>query len=155
MLMNSVITSLMRVKNFINVWLTQQFDSGVHASTRLCVCSWWTLWTYSVTEINLVIYFQWLVPCLLLNCSIELVCKSYVEQQLLCCSFQSPAFYMVETTILRCGGLYCYCLVYKVFLHICWKFDENTCTITQIMTNNVRFLFSRSQCIMPHYRAGA
>ena len=44
-----------------------------------------------------------------------------------------------------CGGLYCYYLVYKVFLHICWKFDENTCTITQIMTKNLR-PFSHSQC---------
>ena len=41
-----------------------------------------------------------------------------------------------------CGGLYCYYLVYKVFLHICGKFDENTCTITQIMTKNAQFLFS-------------
>jgi len=65
-------------------------------STRLCVCSGWTLWTYSVTEINLMIYFEWLVPCLLLNCKHRnFLCKSYVEQQLFCCSFQSPAFYKV------------------------------------------------------------
>jgi len=97
MLMNSVIASWMRGKNLINVWLTQPFDSGVQCmSTRLCVCSGWTLWTYSVTEINLVIYFQWLVPCLLFNCKHQsFFGKSYVEQQLFSCSFQSPAFYKV------------------------------------------------------------
>jgi len=37
MLMNSVIASLMRGKNLINVWLMQQFDSGVHVYTLVCL----------------------------------------------------------------------------------------------------------------------
>ena len=40
----------------------------------------------------------------------------------------------------------CYCFLYEVFLHICWKCDENTHTVTQIMKKNARFLF-RLQCI--------
>jgi len=34
---NSVIASLMRGKNFINAWLTQQFDSGVHVYALVCL----------------------------------------------------------------------------------------------------------------------
>jgi len=39
MLMNSVsvIASLMRGNNLINVWLTQQFDSGVHVYALVCL----------------------------------------------------------------------------------------------------------------------
>ena len=85
-------------------------------SMRLCVCSGWTLWTYSVIEMNLVVYFEWLVPYLLLNCI-----KHRVFLQKLCwaTAVLLQHFTRYETTIVRCGGLYCYCLVYKVFLHIC------------------------------------
>jgi len=88
------------------------------------------------------IYFEWLVPCLLLNCKRRsFFAKVTLSNSCLVAVFRVLHFTRYETTILRCGGLYCYCLVYKIFLHICWKFDENTCTVTQIMTNNVRFLF--------------
>ena len=138
-----------------------EIDTAVRQwRARLCACvsarqcSGWTLWTYSVTEINLVIYFEWLVPYLLLNCKHRFFCKSYVERSCFVAVFRVLHFTRYETTILRCVGLYCYCLIYKLFLRICWKFDENTLlkidentyTTTQIMTKNARFLFFRSQC---------
>jgi len=130
-------------------WSTCDWRSSARVactSTCLCVCSGWTLWTYSVTEINLVIliYFNDLVPCMLLNVSIEvLFCKKFtLSNSWFVAVFRVLHFTTYETTILRCGGLYRYCLVYQVFLHIWWKFDENMYTITQIMTKNVRFLFS-------------
>ena len=103
---------------------------------------------YSVIEINLVIYFEWLVPCLLLNCKRQsfFFAKVTLSNSCFVAVFRVVHFTRYETTIWRYGGLYCYCLIYKVFPHICWKFDKNTCTVTQIMTNNVRFLFFRSQC---------
>jgi len=56
MLMNSVIASLMRWKNLINVWLTQQFDSGVHVYALVCLLGMDTL--------N--IFCDWNKPCDLL-----------------------------------------------------------------------------------------
>ena len=153
MLMNSVIASLRRT------WSTCDWRSS---STVACAsyvlvcllaeCSRWTLWKYSVTEINLVIYFEWLFPCLLLKCKQRsFFAKVTLSNSCFVAVFRVLHFTRYETTILRCGGLYYYCLVYKVFLHICWKFDENTYTITQIMTNNVRFLFFCSQCTVYIY----
>jgi len=56
MLMNSVIASLMRGKNLINVWLTQQFDSGVHVYALVCLLG--------VDTLN--IFCDWNKPCDLL-----------------------------------------------------------------------------------------
>ena len=56
MLMNSVIASLMHGKNLINVWLTQQFDSGVHVYALVCLLGMDTL--------N--IFRDWNKPCDLL-----------------------------------------------------------------------------------------
>ena len=144
---------LMNSDRIVNAWeeLGQRvIDAAVWqwcAHLRACVSAWGGHFEHTVTEINLMIYFEWLVPCLLLNCKHRsFFCKSYIEQQLFCCSFQSPAFYKVWDNNIKVRWSVLHCLVYKVFLHICWKFDENTYTITQIMTNNVRFLFFRSQC---------
>ena len=132
----NVDASLMHGKN-INMWLTQQFDSGVHVYTLVSLLG--------VDTLN--IFYDWnkprdlLVPCLLLNCKHRSFCKSYVEQSCFVAVFRVLHFTRYETTILRCGGLFYYCLIFKVFLHICWKFDENTYTTTHIMTKNARFLF--------------
>jgi len=140
----------MRGKNLINVWLTQQFDSGVHVYALVCLLA--------VDTLN--ILCDWNKPCDLLWMtsslfvikmfvikikSINFFAKSYIEQNCFVAVFWVLHFTRYETTILRCGGLYYYCLIYQVFLHICWKFDENTYTTTQIMTINARFLFFRSQ----------
>jgi len=149
MLINSVIASLMHGKNFINMWLAQQFDSGVHVYTLVCVCSGWTLGTYSVTEINLVIYFEWLVPCLLLNCKHQsFFLQSYVEQQLFCCSFQSPAFYMRQHVRVWWSVLLLPCLesiftylpkIWRKYVYNNSNYDEK-CAVP----------FFHSQCIYIH-----
>ena len=55
-LINSVIAWLMRGKNLINVWLTQQFDSGVHIYVLVCLLG--------VDTLN--IFCDWNKPCDLL-----------------------------------------------------------------------------------------
>ena len=48
--------SLMRGKNLINVWLTQQFDSGVHVYALVCL----------LVMDTLNIFYDWNKPCDLL-----------------------------------------------------------------------------------------
>ena len=114
MLINSVIASLMCGKNLINMWLTQRFDSGVHVYELVCLLGW-TLWTHSVTEINLVIYCEWLVPCLLLNYKNQnFLEKVTLSNSCFVAVFRVLHFTRYETTILRCG-IGCHLVICKFF----------------------------------------
>jgi len=137
----------------VNAW--EELDQHVieaavrqwRACLRACVSSWWTLWTYSMTEINLVIYFKWLVPCLLLKLSINCFAKVTLSEAVLLQFSKSCILQGMRDNNIKVWWSVLLLPIYKVFLHICWQFDENTCTTNQIMTKNARFLFFRSQSI--------
>ena len=113
--------SLMCGKNLINVWLTQQFDSGVHVYALV--------WLFGVDTLN--ILCDWNKLCDLLwmtssvvvvKLSIDFFAKVTLSNAVLLQFSESCILQGIwKTTILRCGGLYSYCLFTKYF----YIFAEN------------------------------
>ena len=145
----NVDASLMRGKNLTNVWLTQQLRQW-HARLRACVSARGGHWTYSVTDVNLVIYFEWLVPCLLLNCKHRFFLQKLRWAKLFCCSFQIPAFYKVWDNDIKVWWsvlLLSYLQSISTYLlKIWWKYVYNNSNYDEKRA----VPFFRSQCIYTH-----